>query len=160
LLDGAVTVSCLPKSGALFPFGTTQVRCSSTDRNGNVANSSFNVTVRTPTTTGAVTNPGTATALTSVAPGRRVRVSAGGFAPGSTVELRWMDPTGAEIPVAMTTAGADGRFDAVVSVPVNAPAGPGQMTATGVDSSGAEFVRGWLLTVVAQRPSDAGIPLD
>jgi hypothetical protein len=150
LLDGPVPVTCQPKSGSTFPFGTTAVRCAAADKNGNIANSSFNVIVRLPTTSGAVTNPGTGKALTHVGPGQRVRVSAGGFGPGSAIDLRWVDSAGNEIAVATTTAAANGRFDVVVKVPVTAPLGAGQMTAVGVDAAGAEFVRGWLLNVVAK----------
>ena len=45
LVDEAVTVRCSPKSGATFATGTTQVTCSATDRAGNVAMASFEITV-------------------------------------------------------------------------------------------------------------------
>ena len=149
-LDGTVAVSCLSKSGSPFPFGTTQITCSAVDRNGNAAASTFNVVVRTPTTTGAVTNPGNDTPLTTVAPGRRVRVSAGGFAPGSPVSLLWIGPGGEMFDVGTTTAGANGRVDARVKVPESAPLGTGQMTALGLDVSGGGFVRAWRLEVGAE----------
>lgn len=43
--DGAVAPSCSPPSGSLFPVGTTTVTCTATDAAGNVASSSFAVTV-------------------------------------------------------------------------------------------------------------------
>jgi Concanavalin A-like lectin/glucanases superfamily/HYR domain/PKD domain len=47
LVDGAVSVSCWPSSGSLFPIGSTWVSCSASDRAGNVATGQFSVTVRT-----------------------------------------------------------------------------------------------------------------
>jgi hypothetical protein len=51
-VDGAVTPSCSPASGSTFALGTTAVQCSATDRAGNSASGSFEVTVadRTPPT--------------------------------------------------------------------------------------------------------------
>jgi len=46
LVDGAVTPSCSPLSGATFPLGTTAVACSATDAHSNTSNGSFNVTVK------------------------------------------------------------------------------------------------------------------
>jgi hypothetical protein len=148
LLDGRTVVNCTPKSGALLPFGTTGVKCTAQDRNGNVASSGFTVIVRTPTTTGAVTNPGNSTPLTKAGAGRRVRVSAGGFAPGSTVELTWIGPSGEATFVDRVFAGVHGRIDALTKVPATAAAGPSQMTALGIDATGTEFVRAWKLTLV------------
>jgi hypothetical protein len=148
LIDGEVAVSCQARSGSSFTYGSTVVRCTSVDRNGNQALSTFNIVVRTPTTTGAVTNPGNGTALTQVSPGRRVRVSAGGFAPGSSLNLSWMAPDDVTIAIETAKVGADGRFDISVKVPQSAPLGAGQMTAVGVDAAGAEFVRGWVLQIV------------
>ncbi len=45
-VSGAVTVSCLPASGALFPLGATIVTCSTSDAAGNEASATFSVTVR------------------------------------------------------------------------------------------------------------------
>jgi HYR domain len=44
-IDGALTPSCAPQSGATFPVGTTTVNCTVTDSHGNQASSSFHVTV-------------------------------------------------------------------------------------------------------------------
>ena len=43
--DGAVSVSCEPGSGSMFPVGTTTVTCSASDTAGNKASASFKVTV-------------------------------------------------------------------------------------------------------------------
>ena len=44
IVDGAVTVTCVPPSGSIFPLGVTTVNCSATDAHGNTANDSFTVT--------------------------------------------------------------------------------------------------------------------
>lgn len=46
LVDGSVSVSCLPASGNTFPISTTTVNCSSSDSRGNLASGNFKVTVR------------------------------------------------------------------------------------------------------------------
>src|SRR5262245_3223751 len=45
-VDGAVPVICKPRSGSRFKLGRTRVRCAAVDRSGNVAMTSFMVTVR------------------------------------------------------------------------------------------------------------------
>ena len=45
-VDGNVAVDCQPASNVIFPLGTTKVECSATDKAGNSASASFNVTVR------------------------------------------------------------------------------------------------------------------
>jgi len=44
-VDGIVTPTCTPVSGSTFTLGTTSVTCSATDKTGNTASGSFNVTV-------------------------------------------------------------------------------------------------------------------
>jgi len=46
LVDGSVTVNCLPVSGSTFALGVTLVTCTATDAHNNTATSSFNVTVQ------------------------------------------------------------------------------------------------------------------
>ncbi len=46
LVSGKVPVICVPPSGAVFPLGTTTVRCTARDAAGNSASGSFDVTVR------------------------------------------------------------------------------------------------------------------
>jgi hypothetical protein len=46
LVDGAVAPTCSPASGTVFSIGTHTVSCSATDRRGNRASASFEVTVR------------------------------------------------------------------------------------------------------------------
>jgi HYR domain len=45
-VDGAVSVSCQPRSGSRFKVGRTTVRCLATDSSGNPAKAAFAVTVR------------------------------------------------------------------------------------------------------------------
>jgi X-Pro dipeptidyl-peptidase len=44
--DPSPTVACTPASGSGFAVGTTAVQCTATDRSGNTATQSFNITVR------------------------------------------------------------------------------------------------------------------
>jgi hypothetical protein len=44
-VDGALPVSCKPKSGSRFSLGRTAVRCAATDSSGNAAKAAFTVTV-------------------------------------------------------------------------------------------------------------------
>jgi thiol-disulfide isomerase/thioredoxin len=147
-IDGPVSVSCLPKSGSLFPFGKSTVNCSATDASGHIGRLSFAVTVQKPTTSGAVTNPGNDKPLTKVGPGRRVRISAGGFEPGSTVTLLWLGPAGETFALGTTVAGEGGRIDTRPKVPANAPPGTSHATALGANSSGGESLRAWQLEVL------------
>ena len=45
LVDGDVTVECMPASGSTFPIGATTVNCSAEDIAGNVAEGSFVVSI-------------------------------------------------------------------------------------------------------------------
>jgi hypothetical protein len=44
-IDGPVPVSCTPASGAVFPMGTTEVKCTARDSRQNTATAHFTVTV-------------------------------------------------------------------------------------------------------------------
>ncbi|HEX6702442.1 MAG TPA: HYR domain-containing protein [Gaiellaceae bacterium] len=44
-VDGSITPSCSPASGATFPVGATTVTCTATDAHSNTASKSFTVTV-------------------------------------------------------------------------------------------------------------------
>src|SRR5262249_29280642 len=46
LVDGSVTVQCVPASGAVFALGQTTVHCTATDAHSNTATASFKVTVQ------------------------------------------------------------------------------------------------------------------
>jgi HYR domain len=45
-VDGAVPVSCQPRSGSQFPLGRTPVRCLTADTSGNASKASFVVTLK------------------------------------------------------------------------------------------------------------------
>jgi len=45
LCSSFVSVTCVPRSGRVFPIGTTSVRCTATDVSGNEASTNFQVTV-------------------------------------------------------------------------------------------------------------------
>ena len=44
-IDGSITPSCKPASGAVFPVGTTTVTCTATDAHGNSSQATFKVMV-------------------------------------------------------------------------------------------------------------------
>ena len=48
LVDGSVSVSCLPSSGSTFPLGDNSVACSASDSHGNTANSIFHIIIQHP----------------------------------------------------------------------------------------------------------------
>ena len=147
-VDGPVPVLCQPRTGSFFAFGRTSVNCGASDEAGNTSASSFGIVVRLPTTAGAVTTPGNLDKpLTVVDPGQQVRITAGGFAPGTIVQVSFTAADEGVADLDRTTAGPAGRMDVRVSVPSRIPGGASQFTAAGVDVDGAEFVRGWLVTV-------------
>jgi large repetitive protein len=72
-VDGAITPSCSPASGANFAIGTTTVNCSATDAHGNTGTGSFTITVTlVDTTKPVVTVPSDITTTTTVASGKSV----------------------------------------------------------------------------------------
>jgi HYR domain-containing protein len=44
--DGALPVTCVPRSGSRFPIGRTVVKCGATDSSANTAGASFRITVK------------------------------------------------------------------------------------------------------------------
>jgi hypothetical protein len=146
--DGTLfSAACSPKSGSSLPLGTTAVGCTASDKAGNLAKSIFNITVRLPTTSGAVSAPGSLTPIAEVAANQSVRVTAGGFDPGTIVELALVTVKDEQIPIGSANVGADGRFDIVVTLPDEHKKGAVSITARGLHD-GVEFLRGWALTLV------------
>lgn len=45
-IDGAVPVTCKPRSGSLFPLGRTHVKCTASDSSANTATARFTITVK------------------------------------------------------------------------------------------------------------------
>jgi hypothetical protein len=77
VVDGAVTPTCSPASGSVFPVGTTTVSCSATDAHGNPGSGSFKVTVTLiDNTPPVVTVPGPQSAEASSGAGAPVSFSA------------------------------------------------------------------------------------
>lgn len=154
--DGPVTPVCSPRSGASFGFGATRVTCTATDRNGNAAASTFDVIVRLPTSVGAVTDPRDLDhALTTAAPGQKVRVTAGGFAPGSKVRLLIRTAGDGVSVLDSTRAGPDGRIDVRTKIPKTARAGAAEVVAIGTTGA-QELVRVWALEITEVRKPGAG----
>lgn len=83
-VDGAVTVSCLPVSGSLFPVGTTTVSCSTVDAHGNEAMADLSVTI-TDTTAPVVTVPSDMT-LEATGPAGATADFAGGVSADDVVD--------------------------------------------------------------------------
>ncbi|MFL5684891.1 MAG: HYR domain-containing protein [Chloroflexota bacterium] len=46
IVDASPNTGCAPESGSIFPVGTTNVTCTSSDASGNASNGTFRVTVR------------------------------------------------------------------------------------------------------------------
>ena len=59
IVDGNITPTCAPPSGATFPLGTTLVTCTATDAHNNTGSASFNVTVVDTTGPVVTVSPGT-----------------------------------------------------------------------------------------------------
>ena len=76
-VDGSITPSCSPDSGATFAIGTTTVTCTATDAQGNTGSASFQITVTlVDTTPPVVTVPANITTQTTSASGKVVTFSA------------------------------------------------------------------------------------
>jgi hypothetical protein len=147
---GLVPVSCAPLSPIVSALGTTSVRCTAADGARNVSALGFSVTVRTPTTPGAVTNPGNLTSpILETSKGRQLLVSAGGFAAGSPVMMRVISGSRSWF---LTDAGAtaDGRIDVRIKIPHETENGPAEIRAEGLDSGGNVFVRAWQINIKGQ----------
>lgn len=104
-VDGAVTVTCLPASGSLFPVGSTTVTCSAEDAHGNQAMADLNVTI-TDTTAPVVTASDDLT-LEATGPGGAVadfaaEVSAADVVDGP-VAVSCDPASGATFPLGVTT---------------------------------------------------------
>ncbi|WP_344136208.1 HYR domain-containing protein [Pedococcus bigeumensis] len=110
LVDGATAVTCTPPSGSTFPLGTTNVKCTSTDRTGNTATVSFSVTVTVgwsgvlaPVTEGGVYKQGSTIPVKFALTG----ASAGVTNLQATLWVRKVSPTPAgQVAVAVSTSAA------------------------------------------------------
>lgn len=150
--DGPVPVTCVAPSGSKLPFGTTKVSCTAEDRAGNLTGAAFTITVRLPTTPGAIFDPrDQATPLTDARRGERVlvHVNAGAFGARDKVALTFIDAAGRRHKLGYGRAGRDGSLDEMVDIPRDAAKGLGQVAADSGD--GTEYDRAWFLTVKPAR---------
>jgi hypothetical protein len=129
-VDGAVAVACVPASMSLMPIGRTTVSCSAADKAGNMATSTFDVTVRRPTSPGAARVFGAFDDDECAAPGQVVWVAAEGFAPGSTVTIQLLTADQQVVPLQTTQADRRGRVHQVFTMPT-AAAGDADVIVTG-----------------------------
>jgi hypothetical protein len=103
LVDGAITPTCTPASGAVFTPGTTIVTCTATDTRDNTGTASFPVTVAVPQQTWS---------------GYLQPINPDGssiFKLGSTVPVKFSLPAGASAPtatlsLAKVSSGIDGSY--------------------------------------------------
>ncbi len=138
----AVTVSCVPASGATFPAGVTTVMCTATDASNNSTNCSFTVriiemelpSIVCPTNTIAETDPGQPH-KTNV-----VYVAAGtDNCPGVTVVC--VPPSGSTFPRGTTTVTcaatdtSDNRVECSFTVTINDPEPPSIVCPTNIVAS-------------------------
>jgi hypothetical protein len=93
---GALTPTCVPPSGSLFPLGATTVACSATDSSGNTGSASFTVTV-VDATPPILTVPANILAEATSAAGRVVTFTA------SAVDLVDASPTVVCTPPSVST---------------------------------------------------------
>lgn len=134
-IDGVVPVSCAPASMSVMPIGRTTVSCSSVDKAGNMATSSFDVTVRRPTSAGAARVIGGLDEDECAAPGQAVWVTAEGFTPGAKVTIQLQGSDQQRIPLPNAQADRRGRVNEMFAMPT-ATAGAGDVVVTG--SSGPD----------------------
>ncbi len=101
-VDGNLSVSCAPGSGASFPIGSTTVQCQSTDTRGNSASTQFVVTVAD-TTAPTLTLPASLTAEATGPNGAAIVYSASpnDLGDGPTV-LQCSVATGSQLPIGVT----------------------------------------------------------
>jgi hypothetical protein len=131
-VDGALTPTCTPVSGSLFPVGVTSVTCTATDAASNIGSNTFTVTVNA----AAAVVDSTAPVVTVPAD---MTVAAAGLA-GAVVTF---------------SASAVDDVNGVVSpscVPVSGglfPVGATSVTCTATDAAGNAGSKGFVVTVTA-----------
>jgi hypothetical protein len=144
-LDGTDPVTCVPPSGSTFPLGTTVVTCTATDKAGNGAMVTFNVTV-TDKTPPLIT--GVPADISAKATG------------ASGAVVTYTNPT--------ATDTVDGT-DTVGCVPASGstfPLGPTTVTCTASDKAGNKATATFKVTVTEAPVEDktppviAGVPAD
>jgi hypothetical protein len=168
-VSGAVTVSCSPASGSVFPIDSTDVMCVAQDAKGNTADASFTVTVQD--TTGPVlTVPSDINEEASSADGRVITFATSAIdAVSGSVGVSCVPASGSTFPIGTTAVdctaldAASNVGEAHFSVTVRRPV-PGRIHGGGTVQAGAQrlaftfevgesdnFVeRGWLMVLSSE----------
>jgi hypothetical protein len=123
---GGVQVACSPEPAALFSLGLTLVTCGAADQADQSSEASFYVSVALVPAL-APTGPATA--------GELWRAVGTDFGPGSAVSVELGGTLLAE-----GHAGADGRFDQAVLIPLATPIGREDLVLRGTDNVGAPLL--------------------
>ncbi|HEX2782477.1 MAG TPA: HYR domain-containing protein [Ilumatobacteraceae bacterium] len=130
-VDGALPVVCVPGSMSVMPVGHTKVSCSATDKAGNEASSSFDVTVHRSVSGGdAVVVDGHGVPRCAT-PGEVVLVRAEGFTSGAQVTIQLQTSNQAIAPLQTAKADRSGRIRQLVAVPATAVAGDADVVVSG-----------------------------
>ncbi len=102
-LDGALTPTCTPASGATFPLGQTTVTCSATDAHSNTGTASFKVNI-VDNTPPVLSLPGNQSASTPNPGGTTVSFSASANDNiAGNVQLSCLPSSGSTFPIGTTT---------------------------------------------------------
>jgi hypothetical protein len=147
-VDGPLTPSCNPASGATFPLGATTVTCSATDAAGNTGGATFSVTVRD-TTPPVLNLPASIEAEATGADGALVEYTASASdRVDGEVAVTCEPPSGAQFPLGSNTTAcsatdatgnmSEGTFAVEVvdsTAPVIDPHADISMEATGPDGA-------------------------
>ncbi len=175
LLDGDLTPSCVPASGAVFPLGVTTVTCTVTDSDTYTTTASFTVTVED--TTAPVIESAAGGALVDIAVTAAGTGAVVSFSAVATdlvdgdVPVTCTPPSGSSFPVGSTTvtcaatdaAGNTGTVSFVVAVAAAGggstptpsvtptPGGTTEPTTGGAGAAGGELPR--------TGPSAPGLPI-
>jgi predicted metallo-beta-lactamase superfamily hydrolase len=132
LVDGPVTPSCAPASGASFPRSTTKVTCTATDTHSNTATVFFNVTVAD-TQPPVLTTPHGFTISSN---------GAAGISSSDPFITAWLA-------AAVATDLVDGPVSVHNDAPKTFPVGVTYVDFTAVDKSGNKAVKSETVTVTA-----------
>ena len=137
VVDGVITPTCAPPSGAEFALGTTEVTCTAADSRGNSTNGSFDVKV-----------------VDTTAPTLEVPAS-------STVEATGPSGAGLEYTASAQDL-VDGTLPASCSTPSGStlPLGATTVTCTATDAQGNTGTAAFTVTVVDTSAPTLHLPAD
>jgi myo-inositol-hexaphosphate 3-phosphohydrolase len=135
-VSGPAAVTCVPAPGSVFPIGTTSVACSASDKAGNSAVASFDVTVRD------------SIAPVVAAPADQVAEATG----PSGAAVTYPAPEAFDL-VGVATGPTCSRASGSVF-----PLGTTTVTCTALDTAGNEGSASFLVTVVDTTPPSLALP--